>query len=197
MQLHADDAGLRHVELAGGARLFDQLRITAADDDVHAIDPAHHFFAQLGVGRDPFAVVDGRILAARDEAGAADARELEDQRRRLHEPVARAAFGPCNAAPRRDIAVAAAIDRHIRLHPLPAGFVLDDDAANSIALANRVDDLGVEQEPDARFARQLHRENFPPMRVDADRGGAFRIELVIARGAEGLQPLAELERRVP
>jgi len=194
VQFHADDTRLRHVELAGGAGLFDQFREAAADDDVHVVEPPHHFFPQLRIGRYPLAVIDRRVLAAGDEPGAVNACEFEHKGGSLDKAVTGAALGPGHVAARGDIPIAAAVDGDRGLDALAAGFVLDDDAVDAVALANRVDDLRVQHEADAGLADELHGENFPPMRIDADSRGALGIKLMVAGGAEGLEPLAEFQR---
>ena len=97
-----------------------------------------------------------------------NAAELEDQRGCLDEAIRSAALFPRHAGTCGDITIAAAVNRDVSLDTLAAALVLGDDSAHAVAFVNRVDHLRVQQQPHAGFPHELHRENFPPVRIDAD-----------------------------
>jgi len=76
------------------------------------------------------------------------------------------------------IAVTGAIDDHVAIYVLAAGFVLDNHACDAVSLPDGVHNVRVEQDFDAGFLGQLNGENLPCMGVNADGRGAFGIENV-------------------
>ena len=107
-------------------------------------------------------------LKAAGEYGAVGvhAADLEHQRGGLHRAVGLAALDVGGAGLGGDVAIARAVDDHLGEHGFAAGFALEDDAAQRVALHDDVGGEGVEAQADARLLEQLQVDGLEALGVD-------------------------------
>ncbi len=195
VQLHADDARLGDVEVAREAGLLDEARETPADDRGQTVDAPHHLLPQRGIVSDPLPVAQRRVLAAGDEPLAVDAPKLEHECGRLDEAVGGAPLLPSGIGAGGDIAIAAAVDHRPSGEAMATGLGLRDHAGDAIALANGIDDLGVEHEPDTGLLRHGHGGALEVVAVEAEGRSALGVEGELGGGALALQASRDFQRQ--